>query len=90
MFTRQGCHLCEEAWQVLQDAQRRFRFTLRQVDVDADPALVELYGLHVPVVTVDGRVYFRGRLNAVLLRRLLRARAGEEPGTPPAGQDGGV
>ncbi len=71
MYTRQGCHLCEEAWEILEKSQRRFGFTLRRVDVDTDQALVELYGLQVPVVALDGKVRFRGKVNAVLLDRLL-------------------
>jgi hypothetical protein len=78
MYTRQGCHLCEEAWDILEAAQKKFTFDLRQTDVDTDPTLVELYGLLVPVVTVDGEVRFRGKVNAVLLHRLLRGRSGGE------------
>jgi glutaredoxin len=74
MYTRQGCHLCEEAWEILEKAKQRFGFTLRRVDVDTDPVLVERYGLQVPVVAVDDKVHFHGRVNAVLLDRLLRAR----------------
>ena len=72
MYTRQGCHLCEDAWRVLQEEQRRHGFQLQAVDVDADPELAARYGLCVPVVTVDGQVRFRGALNRVLLARLLR------------------
>ena len=42
------------------------------MDVDADPALAKQYGECVPVVTIDGKVRFRGRVNAVLLERMLR------------------
>jgi glutaredoxin len=77
MYTRQGCHLCEQAWELLERARRRHGFDLRQVDIDGDPALREQHGLHVPVVEVDGRVYFRGVVNAVLLERLFNA-----PGAP--------
>jgi hypothetical protein len=73
MYTREGCHLCEQAWVVLQRAARRYRLALRQVDVDSDPALVEQHGTCVPVVVIDGRVRFRGVVNAVLLERILRA-----------------
>lgn len=72
MYTREGCHLCEEAWAVLQAERAWFGFRLSRVDVDTDASLAESYGLEVPVVTVDGEVRFRGRVNAVLLRRLLR------------------
>jgi glutaredoxin len=73
LFTRQGCHLCEDAWELLQAEQRRVRFALSVVDVDSDPKLVEAYGTCVPVVMVNGRVRFRGRINKALWRRLLRA-----------------
>lgn len=71
MYTRAGCHLCEEAWNALQQAQEKWGFRLDAVDVDTDPALAKLHGDWVPVVTVDDKVRFRGGVNAVLLKRLL-------------------
>jgi glutaredoxin len=76
MYTRQGCHLCDAAWQRLEKARRRYGFALAVRDVDADPALAERYGSCVPVVTVNGKVRFRGAVNPVLLERLLRAETG--------------
>jgi glutaredoxin len=73
MYTRQGCHLCEEAWTRLKQARRRYAFVLEQIDVDGDPALAARYGEEVPVVTVNGKERFRGGVNAVLLERLLSA-----------------
>jgi glutaredoxin len=71
MYTRRGCHLCEQAWQQLEQAQQCYHFALREVDVDEDVQLVREYGECVPVVVVNGRVRFRGVINPVLLRRLL-------------------
>lgn len=73
MYTRQGCHLCEQAWQHLERARQRYEFALCQVDVDDDPQLVHEHGGCVPVVVVNDRVRFRGVVNPVLLRRLLEA-----------------
>jgi glutaredoxin len=73
MYTRQGCHLCETAWELLIDEQRRLGFSLEKTDVDTDPTLAAEHGLHVPVVVVNGKVRFRGVVNAVLLRRLFDA-----------------
>jgi hypothetical protein len=73
MYTRQGCHLCDEAWDILTQARQRHAFSLVAVDIDTDPALVQEYGLSIPVVTIDGKVRFRGRINRVLLERTLRA-----------------
>ena len=75
MLTRAGCHLCEEAWKQLEAAKERHGFTLLAVDVAADAELVSQYGDCVPVVLVNGQVRFRGRINPVLLARLLRAEA---------------
>ena len=73
MYTRQGCHLCEQAWLLLDQARQRYEFALRQVDVDTEPRLREAYGDCVPVVVVNDRVRFRGVINPLLLKRLLDA-----------------
>jgi glutaredoxin len=70
-YTRNGCHLCDEAWQVVTAARGRHGFALERVDVDTDPALAAEHGECVPVVVIDGKVRFRGRVNAVLLARML-------------------
>ncbi|HZT80920.1 MAG TPA: glutaredoxin family protein [Gemmataceae bacterium] len=75
MYTRRGCHLCDAAWGLLRAEQRRHGFTLRAADVDADRELAARHGDMVPVVTVNGKVRFRGGVNRVLLARLLRAEA---------------
>jgi glutaredoxin len=75
LYTRPGCHLCEVALQHLTRAQERYQFALVVVDVDTDPELTARYGDQVPVVTVNGKVRFRGAVNAILLTRLLRAEA---------------
>ena len=72
MYTRSGCHLCDDAWALLEQAREHHGFALDQIDIDADPELTALYGEAVPVVTIDGKERFRGRINSVLLRRLLR------------------
>ena len=72
MYTRHGCHLCDDAWALLEEARARHRFALEKVDVDTDTELTARYGLEVPVVMIDGKVRFRGRINAVLLRRCFR------------------
>jgi glutaredoxin len=73
MFTRRGCHLCDDAWALLQRYQHTHGFTLESKDVDASPEWVEAYGDWVPVVLVNDRVRFRGHVNEVLLRRELDA-----------------
>ena len=42
------------------------------LDVDADAQLLRRYGLHVPVLLLDGEVVCRHRLDVPELKRLLR------------------
>jgi len=42
------------------------------LDVDSDPELVRRYGLHVPVLLLDGSLVCRQRLDVPELRRILR------------------
>jgi len=76
MYTRRGCHLCDAAWEQLEGARRRYGFALTARDVDADAELAAEHGDCVPVVTVNGKVRFRGTVNPVLLERLLMAEVG--------------
>jgi len=46
LYTRAGCHLCEQAAAMLEHAGIRYR----PVDIDADPVLEERYGLRIPVL----------------------------------------
>jgi glutaredoxin len=79
LYTRPGCHLCDEARARLNRERRRHRFRLTEVNVDSDPDLAGRYGDRVPVVTVGGKLRFRGGVNRVLLARLLRGE-GRRPG----------
>jgi glutaredoxin len=69
LFTRSGCHLCEEAETLL----ARHGLSPQKIDVDASPELRAKYDACVPVVVVDGKERFRGRVNEVLLKRLLKS-----------------
>ncbi len=71
LYTRAGCHLCDEAAAVL--ARHGLRFA--SIDVDGDPQLQERYNECVPVVVIDGKERFRGRIDELLLRRLLDGRS---------------
>jgi glutaredoxin len=69
LYTRQGCHLCDDALDLL----RRHGLNPQIVDIDADPELRSRFDHCVPVVEIDGKVRFRGRVNPLLLSRLWNA-----------------
>lgn len=67
LYTRSGCHLCDDAKRVLIECG----LNPKEVDIDGDPHLVERHGTQVPVVEIDGRERFFGRVDPVLLRRMI-------------------
>jgi glutaredoxin len=67
LYTRQGCHLCDVAQEILV----RHGLEPRTIDIDADEDLRARYNECVPVVLIGGKERFRGRVDPLLLRRLL-------------------
>jgi glutaredoxin len=68
IYSRQGCHLCDDAAALLS----QFGLEFDVIDVDADDQLKARYDRCVPVVVIDGKERFRGRVDPLLLRRLLQ------------------
>jgi len=79
LYTRPGCHLCEEMKAEIARARLGSSCALAEVDVDSDPALTRRYGQSIPVLEIDGRPAFKGRCTAEDLRRKVeRARRARE------------
>ena len=75
LIGREGCDLCDEMHLALVELGRSLPLpALQRLDADADPTLQRRYGLHVPVLLLDGVEVCRHRLDGVELRRLLRSR----------------
>ena len=75
LYTRKGCHLCDEAKAQMAPLLREFGARLREVDIDADEKLRALYDLDVPVIFLGGRKVAKHRLDLAQFRRQLeRAR----------------
>lgn len=72
LYTRAGCHLCEEAKSQMAPLLAEFGARLREVDIDADPQLRELYNLEVPVIFLDGRKIAKHRVDLKQFRRQLQ------------------
>ncbi|HEX9574505.1 MAG TPA: glutaredoxin family protein [Myxococcales bacterium] len=73
LYTRSGCCLCDDAKEALQAARAQVRFTVREVDIDSDPALYEAHRYDVPVIEIDGRRAFKHRVTPrQLVERLSR------------------
>ena len=73
LYTRPGCHLCDEVRQQLDALGSELAFSVDEVNIESEPALRVRYGHDVPVVTVEGREAFRHRFDGPGLRKLLAA-----------------
>jgi glutaredoxin len=77
LYTRPGCHLCEEAKAALAPLLREFDAVLREVNVDDDPVLKERYGWDIPVIFIGHGKAAKHRVDLEQFRRqLLDAKAG--------------
>jgi glutaredoxin len=70
VYTRRGCGLCRRAEELV--AREGRRAEVRHIDVDTDPALVERYGVRVPVVCVNGAEVAELEVAPGQVRRALR------------------
>ena len=55
LYSKPGCHLCDEMKHVLDRVRARRPFALSEVDISTDPDLLARYGLEIPVLEIDGR-----------------------------------
>jgi glutaredoxin len=76
LYSKPGCHLCDDAHAVLDEVRRELPFELDVRDISKSRKLIEAYGLDIPVVTIDGVEAFRHRLTADQLRAALGAGPG--------------
>ena len=54
VYSRHGCHLCENAVNVLEGLREELAFEFEIIYIDGDPELEKLYGEQVPVTHIDG------------------------------------
>lgn len=71
LYTRAGCHLCDEAKAQMAPLLREFGAELREVDIDQDPALRAEYDHDVPVIFLGDRKVAKHRVDLAQLRRQL-------------------
>jgi glutaredoxin len=72
LYSRNGCHLCEKAKELLLELKRDYPFTLEEVDIEKSDELTELYGLTIPVVLVNGKEAALGKVTKTDVRKFLQ------------------
>ena len=72
IYTRPGCHLCDEAKAAIDASGCAGEFSLEEVNIDEDPALGERYGDDIPVIFINGVKAFKHRVDPREFKRKLR------------------
>ncbi len=71
LLTKPGCHLCDDAREVVERVCAQTGTALREQDITGDLALTRDYAEFVPVVFVDGAPWDRWRIDGERLRAVL-------------------
>lgn len=71
LYSRPGCHLCDEAKQAIDNARCASEYTLNEVNIESDRELLRRYRDDIPVVTINGLEAFRHRVDTNEFRRLI-------------------
>lgn len=72
IYSRPGCHLCEEAKAVIEPFARAYPLVITVTNIDTNPGLRSAYSTEIPVVFINGSEAFRYRVDARTLERKLK------------------
>ena len=63
IYSRPGCHLCDEAKAAILSAECSDQFVLQEIDIESDEELLRKYKYDIPVVSINGVETFIHRVD---------------------------
>jgi glutaredoxin len=72
LYSRPGCHLCEDVKVAIKPLLEEFNAHLREVNVDLDPILTARYGWDIPVIFIGTHRVAKHRVDLAQFRRQLQ------------------
>ncbi len=82
VYSKPGCHLCDEGFEKVKMIAARFQLTVTKVDILSHPDLEVRHGERIPVVEYAGEILCWGRISEKRLDREIRKRL-ENQGQSP-------
>lgn len=73
LYAKPGCHLCDDAREVIARVCADLVTSYQEVDITTDPDLSRRYGEQIPVTLVDGAQHDFWRVDEARLRAALSA-----------------
>jgi glutaredoxin len=71
VYSKPGCHLCEEAVRVVARVCSELSVSWAEIDIAGDSALMHEFGEQIPVTFVDGRQHDFWRVDEQRLRSAI-------------------
>jgi len=71
-YTKAGCHLCEEARDMLDDIAAQTEFELTEIDIRSKNELFEQYRYRIPVIIINDETVLEGRIEYRDLARIFQ------------------
>ena len=63
IYSRPGCHLCDEAKAAILSAGCGDQFVLEEINIESDEELLRKYKYDIPVISIDGVETFMHRVD---------------------------
>jgi glutaredoxin len=64
VYSKPGCHLCEDALALLNDLRAEFQIAIAEIDITTDDALHKKYFDQIPILVIDNRVTLAAPIRA--------------------------
>lgn len=62
-YTKESCHLCDVAFEIVERISNKINFTLETVDITQSDDLMMKYGSEIPVIEINGIFEFKYKVN---------------------------
>jgi len=73
IYSKPGCHLCDEAKESILAAGCNDQITLTEINIESDPELMSKYRYDIPVIAINGVEAFMHRIDPTEFReRILK------------------
>lgn len=74
IYSRHGCHLCDDALATLKLLQKELSFEIEEIFIDGVAELEQKYGEQVPVIQIDHKQHDFFRVDPVHFRKALSSK----------------
>lgn len=75
-YTKAGCHLCEEARELLEEIAEETEYALSEIDIRTDMTIFERYRYRIPVIIINQETILEGRIDVDELRQAFQQTEG--------------